>query len=62
MSNVKGVNHGRDMDMEMLRGRVPLDIDNKNNLNASTKAKPMKNFSNAHHSQNHNIFEEPIYG
>lgn len=58
--NAKPINQGRDM--EFLRGRVPLDIDNKNNLNASTKQHPQKNVQNAHHSLNHNIFEEPIYG
>ena len=46
--------------MEQLRGRVPLNIDYKNNYNASTYAHPEK-AKDLHHNQNYNIFEDPVY-
>lgn len=48
------------MTMEQLRGRVPLNVDHKNNYNASTVAQPEKG-RDLHHNKNYNIFEEPVY-
>ena len=47
------------MTMAQLRGRVPLNVDHKNNYNAATVAQPAKG-RDLHH-QNYNIFEEPVY-
>jgi|APSaa5957512535_1039671.scaffolds.fasta_scaffold244841_1 hypothetical protein len=46
--------------MDYLRGRVPLNVDHKNNTNAGTVLHPEKS-RDLHHNQNYNIFEEPVY-
>jgi hypothetical protein len=51
-------------DMEIIRGKVPLNIDHINNLNGHSKFNPQKQFNNRHHLHNGktiNIFEENLY-
>ena len=50
-------NTHQNQSMEMIRGRVPLDINYPNNLNASANNEKFNPY-NLHYNKNHDIFED----
>ena len=50
----------RGMNMEQIRGRVPLNIDYSNNISNGLIGGHAAN-RDLHHNMNYNIFEEPVY-